>query len=905
MNLPENIEELLHSLPDVNGARRFLTELESRNPSDANRLVRDNSLLSDILTLASYSPLLATTALQNPQYIWWLKNQRSGTTVHSKDEILESLGRFSLTNTQLEPNVLFARIRRRELMRIYLRDIRRLGTIAEITEEISNLADAILEHALGLGVQEMDNRYGQPMVTDEKGRSKRSGFCILSLGKLGSYELNYSSDIDLCFIYSDDGNTTGQGRHGSVTNREYFVKLAEYVIRTVGQQSGEGAAYRVDLRLRPFGRVGALSVSLSEAVSYYQTKAQAWELQTLIRSRASAGDRQIYKQFYNALESKIYPNDVTVEDALKNVRLSKEKIDLHHSSSNGYNVKLGKGGIREIEFIAQALQLAYGGRDQWIRTPHTLISLGRLADHGLLSESELTALSDSYDFLRRLEHRIQMEHGLQTHLVSDGVEKRALIAGYMNISSLLEFNKTLKFHTSKTHDIFQRVFGDAAANSPQPHLLNNDFKIGKRSTTYKGALAGSAIAHNASNLNPVKQQRLIDFSSVTAPFSELVAAKPDLADVILHDIDGAFAKNYSDVLHDAVIKSNDLKVRFNGLRNAWSREILEIAALDAFRQIDRFESKKRQTQLAEASLTTALFITEHEMATRYPYKGTFNLFALGLGKIGGAGMDYGSDLDVILLYDDENPINLKDISLQEFYSEAAEIFVSSLSNFTRSGSLYRVDLRLRPDGKNGPNAISHSAFLQYLENRSAIWEWLAYVKLRGVAGNTNLTQLTESESRNIIHRKAHDTSADELRVETVRIRKLLEDQKGGRAKNLDIKYGPGGMLDIYFLMRFLQLANNIPDDPSNRSTGFMLKRLYECKALTRKAYDVLSQGYDFLSEFDHNLRLVVGRTNGIPTANPRALNIISGRMNLKSSRLLETLALHRINIRDAFDTLMK
>ncbi|MEK7855674.1 MAG: hypothetical protein AAB288_06265, partial [Acidobacteriota bacterium] len=166
------LELFVHDLPSPESARRFFDQFSERNPTQVNRLQKKEGLFSDILTLASYSPLLATTLIQNPEYVTWLGRKRSDSSLRDKDELLESLARFALTNSQLEPNVLFARFRRRELLRIFLRDIRRLGTIAEITEEISNLADAILENALRLARQEMDNRYGAPFEVDEKGRQR-------------------------------------------------------------------------------------------------------------------------------------------------------------------------------------------------------------------------------------------------------------------------------------------------------------------------------------------------------------------------------------------------------------------------------------------------------------------------------------------------------------------------------------------------------------------------------------------------------------------------------------------------------------------------------------------------------------------------------------------------------------
>ena len=300
------ILKLIDGLPDRDAARRFLEQLAEKHPRDHAKLEKNAALMSDVATLAAFSPLLATTLLQNPEYLWWLNRKRADSGVRGKDELLESLARFSLTNSQIEPQVLFTRFRRRELLRIYLRDIRRLATIAEITEEISNLADATLESALKLARREMDNRFGSPQETDEKGRKLPARFCIVALGKLGSRELNYSSDIDLIFLYSDEGTTSGRGSRGTITNREYFVKLAEYTTKLVGEPSGEGAAYRVDLRLRPHGTLGALALSVKDTIRYYKTEARGWERQVMIRSRGCAGDIELFKEFFAAVEDLVF-----------------------------------------------------------------------------------------------------------------------------------------------------------------------------------------------------------------------------------------------------------------------------------------------------------------------------------------------------------------------------------------------------------------------------------------------------------------------------------------------------------------------------------------------------------------------------------------------------------------------
>ncbi len=475
----QQLAALVRDLPDPAGARRFYERLAAEHARAAQRLARDEGLMADALALAAWSPLLATTLAQSPEYLTWLARERADTHVRTTEELQESLARFAMTHTQVEPHVLLARFRRRELLRIYLHDIRRTNSVVETTEELSNLADAVLAYALNLARQELDNLYGPALALDARGRTTPASFAVFALGKLGSRELNYASDIDLLFVYSDDGQTSGAGVRGATTNREYFNRLAERVARLTGQQTGEGAAYRVDLRLRPHGRDGALSVSLTEALRYYRATAQAWELQALLRARAAAGATSLYTRFAEGVRARVYTHAGTVAQALKNVRLAKQKIDRQHAhEARGYNVKLGRGGIREIEFIAQALQLAHGGRDEWLQhAPHTLISLGRLAERAHITERERTELSAAYAFLRQLEHRLQMEHGLQTHTVPDDPARRTLVARRMHCTGtdeadiLTAFDQSLTLHTTRVRSAYERVFGHA---DELAHATSND-----------------------------------------------------------------------------------------------------------------------------------------------------------------------------------------------------------------------------------------------------------------------------------------------------------------------------------------------------------------------------------------------------------------------------------------------
>jgi glutamate-ammonia-ligase adenylyltransferase len=918
MSLPEKIESFIEKLPDAESARRFYMQLTEKFPLEEKKLARNEGLLSDVLTLAAFSPLLAATILQNPPYISWLDRQRVSSKVRGKDELIESLARFALVNSSVETNILLARFRRRELLRIYLRDIRALGTIVEITEEISNLADTILEYALRQAAQELDNRYGAPLETDGKTRARQARFCIVALGKLGSKELNYSSDIDLLFLYSNDGATNGQGTRGAITNREYFVKLAELITKLVGGQGGEGAAYRVDLRLRPNGRVGALAISLNEAVGYYKNSAQSWERQVLIRSRAAAGNTEVFQKFFEQVKSSVFSSAETVENALRNVRFSKEKINTEKTTDANFNVKLGKGGIREIEFIAQALQLAYAGKDEWLRAAHTLISLSRIADRELISETELTELFEAYEFLRRLEHRLQMENGLQIHLVPNEAERRLLIARRMNCADLQDFEETLQSHTEGVNRIFTRIFGgkefltvpDEGEKTNREDFMENQFTEDR----LKPIISSLNKSDVKIDLNKQSRKTLEHLSKITPHYAEMIVANPNLVKDLPSVENGLADKNYRQIFLSAVATEKDFKSELAVLRRNWSRYLLEIVVFDVFEKITRQESKRLQTELAEASLEAAIYITRRELEKRYEIQiDRFPFAVLGLGKLGGGGIDYGSDLDLILIYDDEKSSPSRNLTHAEFYSRAVEILVTTLSGLTRDGQLYRVDLRLRPDGKNGANSIGKTAFLNYLETRAAIWEWLAYVKLRGAAGDLDLAKETEFAARKTIHRNAQklqqeDSALKTLNEETRRVRERLEAEKSGgrKGKEIDIKFGAGGMLDVYFAVRFLQLRDDIPDDAHNRSTTFTLKKLHENKSLRREDFQNFSAGYEFLTELDHNLRLVIGRSTRLPLANQKALQSINNRMKFSSvSELLEQLTVHRLNIRASFEAILK
>jgi glutamate-ammonia-ligase adenylyltransferase len=942
-----NIEFLLRDLPDQNGARLFLDRLSNEQPRAYRNLIAQPPLLADVLALAAWSPLLATTLEQNPEYFPWLARERTESRVRSLDELKESLARFGLTNSSLNPQNLLARFRRRELLRTYLHDIRRTHTLVETMEELSNLADAILDYALSLARQDLDNRYGLPQHLDERGRIATAEFCVIALGKLGSMELNYASDIDLVFLYSDDGTTSGIGQRGEVSNREYFVKLSETIARIAGQSGGEGAAYRVDLRLRPHGRDGALACSLAEAARYYVTSAQDWERQVLIRSRAAAGSAELFSRFKDAVTPHVFRPDVSVSRALESVRIAKQKIDRQTEKKSGYNVKLGRGGIREIEFIAQALQLAHGGLDDWLRVPHTLVSLGRLADREFITQQERSELSDAYCFLRTLEHRLQMEHGLQTHTVPDSENVRALITRRMGYTDLHGFVLDLTTHTLNVRRTYQRLFADvddrpkqvvaetssgdkelalaiAAARVFVTHLERvadiDSVAQSLRSFANESLNPHHALVHAvriAASLEKTERQlhltqtnlrTLMRVCGASDFFAEMIAANPALIRSLGASVEDALRRDYRAILRAAIDAENNFPAELAALRHKWAELIAEIGALDIAGELSIFDTNRLQTELATASLNVSYLIARREMARRYgSFSGGPRIAIYGLGRLGSAGVDYGSDLDVLFTYDSMVPSPIKTLTQDETYARLVELMIAALSSITREGYLYRVDLRLRPHGKNGPLVTSAEGFLDYLKEESAPWEWLAYVKLRAVGGDLELGKMIETHARHRIHENALRFDPNELKVETRRVRDRLEKEKGSRSRRaaLDIKYGPGGMLDVYFATRYLQLRDEVVDGGEDRSTAFTLEGLREEGSLSEDDFLTMSTGYSLLRSIDHNLRLIVGRSTRLPDPNHVTARDVAFRMGFSSAaELHQTLSEQMQSIRETYNRIV-
>ncbi len=988
----KEIETFLLTLPDAEAARVFLQRLEAEQPVRAARCWRNSILLLRLLTIAAYSPFLAEHLLRYPDDLDWFEreHERGLDYVKATEQMAEDLSRFLTRMYNTEARTLLLRFRNRELLRIYLRDCLGLATLSEVTEELSNLADVIIGYALKQATQEVTNKYGAPQVRDERGRISQSQFAVIALGKLGCRELNYASDIDLLFLYSGAGETAGDGlrKNSSVTNKEFFTQVAQRIVKTISGLATESAVYRVDLRLRPYGRDGDMVWEAERAADYYHKKAENWERQMLIRARASAGDEAVFTKFF-ALVREVVFSETPHPKAIAHVRRAKEKIDRKMArQSGGFNVKLGIGGIREIEFIAQALQLAHGGREPWLRSAQTLITLARLAEKGYLTEQERTALSSAYTFFRTVEHRVQMEHGAQTHTLPLAKERLEIVArrcSYAAPDAATAFKRDMETQAATVRAIYNRVFAESEEaaidnadevieerspldeeshrstdNTPRAdaaHASGVEADFDEESTrlqsqaamavsrllasvqhieteetqeqyaaivtaiadahkvainpvrslknlllwaesfaTYKGEAARMVLQNISDNFDAAIEKLLMVLSSQY--LAGILVSRPLFAATLLKNEQPQTIADFRRRLQAVINSADGNAAKADALRHAWNEIIVGIGYRD-MRGVKSQESGVRsqeqqkgaidshlrasnleQTVLAEATLQIAVAITLQSFGVteHLPFA------VLGLGRLGHAGMDYGSDLDLLIVFDetkdwDEASVTEKSYgTAQEFYADFTARLLQMLSVLTREGFLYRVDLRLRPEGKNGQLAQGVERLLTYLQARASAWEHSAYLKVREVAGDLQLGATVRQAIIETVFQSA--ARNDELQTELAAMRKRLETEKA-KHRSRDIKWGAGGMTDVYFLTRYLQLRDCIAF-PTEAGTMSLIRHLGATGSLPEEAAQTLFDGYSFLRRLDHRMRLLLDRPTSTLPVSSAALADLAASLNFAS-----------------------
>ena len=422
--------------------------------------------LEAVLQLLATSEFFADTLVAYPEF---LEAVRIPPRRHpSTAELTESL-RSEVDAAADDAGVLraFRRFRARHSLRVGINDIVRDRPLEEVTRELSRLADACLEVALASARKTVGARFGTPRVLkdargDTPGESAR--VAVMAFGKLGGEELNYSSDIDLMFVYDADGETTG--KHSGIANAEYFARVVTEVVRLLSSVTDRGFAYRVDLRLRPEGQRGPLARSLASTMSYYDTRGRTWERQALIKARQVAGDRDLGKEFLAGAESFVYRKYLSFAE-INEVKALKRQMETRaaRAGADDTDVKTGRGGIRDIEFTVQFLQLLNGGDSPAVRQRTTLLALDALEIAGCLTPQEVYILADAYRFLRKTEHRLQLLFDLQTHKLPSGSVELRKLALRMGYGSLQPQESAHRIDEPRSLDLIANYFlGDPTAS---------------------------------------------------------------------------------------------------------------------------------------------------------------------------------------------------------------------------------------------------------------------------------------------------------------------------------------------------------------------------------------------------------------------------------------------------------
>ena len=889
----ESLAPLFMTSPNPDASVNQFQRLAESASTELFRLLDKHPFLVHYAVVVfGYSSWLGEALIHNTDLLQGFARERSLDRIHSKEEFQESFARFRSRSFETDTAALLARFKKREYVRIMLRDVLGIATLAETTAELSALADVLIEEALREVHAQLQHRFGTPQEVDREGRLVDSRFAVLSLGKLGGNELNYSSDIDLLYLY--DGGTESEG--AEISNREYFIRLAQQTTELLSRHTREGPVFRIDLRLRPQGNEGEPAVPLPHAVHYYSHVAHDWELQAMIKARHSAGDLALARQFLRAVQPYVYQEDLNFA-AIKTALDTREKIGsrrrrriLTQPGEGGIDVKIDRGGIRDIEFLVQCLQRVYGGSESWLRSRGTMFALQKLHDKEHIGGKDFHNLTNAYEFLRNLEHRLQLRHGQQTHrLPQSRVELHSLARSLTREGTVAltpeEFLSHVQRRMAAVAEIYQRVIyqeqsqhsrenlQEFALKPELPVTAENSYSLMMHRLTIDSPqlreIAGrpELSQHTRRNLerflssagttserygavlrSPEMVERalgIFEFSEYltdilvrhpkevllleqigerpTSEAAELFGAAPQREDAAPDPVFGYLAQ-------DKVDRAEAMSI----LRRHYRSRMFLFGACDLFQLRTVFDSLHDNTAAADAAIQAALAIAGSPRG----------FTVMGLGRLGAREFDLLSDADVLFLCDERAAAGNSQEMLR-----VAERMMEALTAYTRDGTVFPVDARLRPHGREGELIVTPTQLAAYFEGEAKPWEALTYLKMRQVAGDREIADRALQAVRKGI---AQIAKRPDFEADLTDVRARLEHSETGS----NFKIGPGGIYDLDYLTGSLQarhqlwLAGNLRD---------RLQLLAEHGLLTTGEFERLLDSAVFVRTLEHLVRLATGR----------------------------------------------
>jgi [glutamine synthetase] adenylyltransferase / [glutamine synthetase]-adenylyl-L-tyrosine phosphorylase len=807
-----------------------------------------------LLHLFAVSSICATRLTQVPDSLLWLCQPQICCAPRSYAEMLGYLRR-SAGNSLADQGFSALRFwKGREMTRIALRELANVAPLEETTAELSQVAEICIRNVFEHWNTELRERYGSP----------KAEFAILALGKLGGGELNHSSDVDLLFLYSEEGQLTAH-----VSYHEFFNRLGKRILETFSTKHDAGSLFRVDLRLRPEGSAGPLARSLESMENYYAGFGETWERLALIKARGIGGSRELTYEFLRQHQPFIYPKS-TSADLLDEIASIKRRIerDMVGADKLERDVKLGRGGIREIEFIVQTLQLIHGARHPFLQEPSMLKALRALRQLDLLPRDEVLTLDNAYRFLRRVEHRLQIEGEQQTHVVPRDEEALQHLALSLRFSSSQDFRAALQERMRAVRPIFQRIVSapsTAPARSPKADDLEI-FSDQKRAARALSDLVQGAVGfHIATRTRQAFRKlrpallgwlaktadpdatlnqfvRLVEGYGLRSLFFELLVANPRLLELVVKTLDASrFASDLlirrPQLLEDITRDPNfgesrsvaeNLR-RFDSLganatnldpiRAYRQRQLLRIILLDVLGLVQSAATFAELSDVAEACLIFVTKLLAREQLT-----------IIALGKFGGREMSYGADLDVLFVGED---------------ARAAQNLMIAMAQPTAEGNIWALDARLRPEGEKGPLVCSLETYESYYASRAQPWELQALTRARAVSGPLQNQFMT-------VAKRAWGRACQDADL-FMKIDDMLERirrERGSGSDFLDLKTGNGGIIEAEFLVQGLQMRGTIWEQNWERAVD----RLHEHGHLRKSDVAKLKNSYALLRHCELVLR---------------------------------------------------
>ena len=794
--------------------------------------------------------LLANTAGCSPYLKGLMRREadwlRAALTHPPETAFAEVLAALEPVAVDALPNAL-RQAKRRAALLTALADLGGVWSLMQVTGALTDLADRAVDLAMKRLVAEEIRRGKLPGARPEDAETA-GGMVSLAMGKMGAGELNYSSDIDLVCLFDQE-----RYQQDWQEARAAFIRVTRKMATMLSDITAEGYVFRTDLRLRPDASVTPVCLSMAAAEAYYEAQGRTWERAAYIKARPCGGDLAAGERFLKTLTPFVWRKHLDFA-AIQDAHDMRLRIREHRGLNGavvveGHNMKLGQGGIREIEFFTQTRQLIAGGRDVDLRDRTTLGGLAALAEKGWVPPDVASELSGLYVQHRELEHRIQMVNDAQTHDMPTTAEGVARIAAFCGQSEP-EFRAALLDRLARTDRLTEGFFAPSAAEDG-PELSESASAIVEGWNQYP-ALRSDRAQQIFRRLRPVLLKRL---ARAANPDEALVAldgflsglpsgvqifslfeANPSLVDLII-DIAGTapalarYLSRNASVL-DGVIGGSFFAAwpGVAALAGELARRLEDIPdyerKLDAARRwmkewhfrigvhhlrglIDGFEAGKQYADLAEAVIAALWPVVCADFAARHGAAPGRGAVVLGMGSLGAARLNAGSDLDLIMIYDAagvEMSDGKRPLAARPYYARLTQAMVTALSAQMAEGRLYEVDVRLRPSGRQGPVATSLESFHSYQETEAWTWEHLALTRARVLAGEPSLAAEVEAFRREILARKGQ---GDTVIKDVADMRARLAQAKPGTG-GWDAKFGPGKLMDIELLAQTMALITANP-----------------------------------------------------------------------------------------------